>query len=178
MFDRGPIMTEEERVEFYNWCIKILPNVPRMTFNRKTYYFNTGNDKLVLLDKIYEIKQRIEDKENLHEFEKDVVLHDFIGYVMYDGYIHKHTDDNDGENIHVRFNVFISIPNFNTYYSDKIVDAIEGSYVLCRSGIDLHYSDVNPELKPRIALSFGYSLPKWKMNELCKEKKELYNIYI
>ena len=183
MYDRGSIMSEEERLEIYNWCISIIPNISMIFNNRKNLNFNTGNDNnndIVLLDKIYEIQKRIEDKENLHGFEKTTVLYDFVALIMYGGFIHGHTDQNDDsrELFHVRFNVFISVPKFNTYYAGHIVDAIPGSYVLCRSGVDWHYTDVNNELAPRIALSFGYLLPKWKMDELCKEKKELYGIYL
>lgn len=185
MYDRGAIMSEEERLEIYNWCISIIRKIPTIFNNRKNYYFNYGdenntNNDIVLLDKIYEIQKRIEDKENLHGFEKPKSLPDFIAMVLYDGFIHGHTDKNDTERelIHVRFNVFINVPKFNTYYAGNIIDAVPGSYVLCRSGIDWHYSDVNTELSPRTALSFGYLLPKWKMDELCKEKKELYGIYL
>ena len=186
MYNRGNIMTEEERLEILKWAHSFIPK--RNTFNNSSKLRLISNKRgdINILDiakdpavtvppAIFEIKKRLEKREQLNNFEKESHFGHFMSIVFKGGYIHKHTDPNDDTNklFHVRFNVFISVPKKGgtTYYAGNIVDAIEGSYVLSRSGIDYHWSDINEDEKPRIALSFGYCLPSWKVNDLCNDPK-------
>ena len=54
----------------------------------------------------------------------------------------------------------------NTYYDGKPLLVKEGSYVLCRSGLDYHWTDENESSRERISLSFGYFLPETFVNRL------------
>jgi len=167
-------MTEEERIKIHDWCIenfKYAKLEDNKIKNKKFYLLFLNNVNISINPLILEIKKRIEIKENLLYFEKANVLNDFIAYVYKDCKIHKHKDLNDKENelYQTRFNVFILNPfnkNFNTYYDNNIVETTEGSYAICRAGLDYHWTDVNNDFVPRITLSFGYMLPMWKINTL------------
>jgi hypothetical protein len=169
-YNRGLIMTEEERLQLLNWSINIMPITEKLRFRRLAYFF--GNDKSNVIDLVFEIKKRIEEKEQLSLYEEESKLKHFIGYIFPGGKIHKHTDTNDEDRklYHIRYNVFLLDPNLNTYYDNNILDSSEGTYALCRSGIDYHWTITNDEVLPRISLSFGYMVPKWKLDELLPEK--------
>jgi hypothetical protein len=177
-------MTEEERLEILKWAHTFIPKPGVFNNSRKlTYYgpnrgdinFSIPDNDLSIPPIIFEIKKRIEKTEGLKNFDHDSHFGDFLSFVFKDGFIHKHKDPNYDEKklFHLRFNVFIYIPKKGgtTYYCGNVVDTIEGSYVLCRSGIDYHWTDVNEDDNPRIALSFGYAVPGWKANDLCADPK-------
>lgn len=186
MYDRGNIMTEDERLEILKWANSFIPKPGVFNNSRKTRILqnNRGDINLLEMDKdpdvdvppaVFAIKKRIEKKENLQNFEHDTHFGHFMSIIFKGGYIHKHTDPNYDEKklFHVRFNVIITLPKKGgtTYYAGNQLDSKEGSYALCRSGIDYHWSDVVEGDIPRIALSFGYALPSWKVNDLCSDPK-------
>jgi hypothetical protein len=168
IFNRGIIMTEEERYTILKWVYDIIPFITKLPFKRAEYKLLKSNEKIPKI--IFDIKNRIEEREELTYYDESESLKDFIGFVFPNGKIMKHVDKlfNCGLLYHVRFNVFILKPdlNFDTYYNNKIINSSTGTYALCRSGIDEHYSDINLFNLPRITLSFGYSLPIWKINKL------------
>ena len=170
MYNRGIIMNEDERILIYNWVHSIYNNMRVITNGRRDYIILPEDNTIPSI--IFDIRDRIIKREQLEGYEKETKLNDFIGFIPIGGFIHKHKDMNDMERnlYHVRFNVYISIPKkgCTTYYDDNIVSTIEGCYVLSRSGIDLHWTDVNQDIIPRISLSFGFLLPADKVNDLCK----------
>jgi hypothetical protein len=165
MYDRGRIMTEEERHEIIEFvCASFFETRARP-------------DKLVLsydltpLDAsipncIWRIKKRLIERENLHPYSIEPIFRDFIGIILTGGSIGKHTDKNIGDFIHTRFNVFIELPNghVKTYYGGREVDSKRGHYTMCRSGMDMHYTDTNIHYLPRITLSFGFLVPRHVLN--------------
>ena len=173
MYNRGSIMTELERNELLNWANYLVENslMDELTHKRLSRRINLNDT--VINPLVFEIKKRLEQKEKLESFKHEHYVSDFITVVPTNGYIHKHTDPNDfTQNLfHTRFNIFISVPQIggNTYYDGHEVDAVEGCYVLSRSGVDLHWSDINKDTIPRISLSFGYLLPAEKVDELCND---------
>jgi len=181
-------MSEEERLEIINWChdnydtFEYLPSpkINNHTVKRRAKCIHESMKELP--PSIYNIFHRIEQKENIFrdrsKFPNDTDIdkngfHDFIAIIPYNSYIPKHVDRNSIKiNIYqVRFNVFISNPKdkCNTYYNGNIVDTTEGTYVLCRSGIDYHWTDINTNQKPRISLSFVYFLTGEQIDYLCKD---------
>ena len=186
MYNRGNIMTEEERLEILKWANSFIPKPGVFNNYRKLKHLSNARGDVNLLEIqkdpdvsvppiIFEIKKRIEKKEDLQKFENDTYFGHFMSFVFKDGFIHKHVDPNYDEKklFHVRFNVLISVPKKGgaTYYCGNVVDTVEGSYALCRSGIDYHWTDINEDDNPRVALSFGYALPSWKVNNLCSDPK-------
>jgi hypothetical protein len=140
----------------------------KYTFKRLNYYCVKKNPNILPL--IFHIKKRIIEKENLYGHKENIILRDFLAFVLPNGKIHRHTDDNgaDPNFIHVRFNVFILNPNdrFLTYYNHNIINTHPTTYSICLSGIDYHWTDTNLNELPRISLSYGFSLPRWKIDEL------------
>jgi len=173
MYNRGSIMNEDERIQLYNWAISMKQKMRILHNCRRDYKLLESDPEVLPL--VFEIRKRLEEKEDLASFEKEVSINDFLGFVSPGGYIYKHTDPNNFEKqcAHIRFNVYISVPKIGckTYYDGHLVDTQEGCYALCRSGIDEHWTDPNEDTIPRISLSFGYLLPAEKIDDLCKDPK-------
>ena len=173
MYNRGPIMNDIERFQLRDWAIGLMSkNVMHELSNNRLEYKISPQD-LDVLPLVFEIKNRIEERENLSSFEKETNLKDFLAICPSGSFIHKHCDPNIWERglFHVRFNVFITLPKLGgaTYYDGQVIDSVEGSYVLCRSGVDMHWSDPSEDVVQRISLSFGYMIPPEKVDDLCKD---------
>jgi hypothetical protein len=172
MYDRGAIMSEEERLKIKNWCLSVCSTSKILSFYRACFALNPNDKSIPPI--IFEIKRRIIEKEKLTGFQEEPRLKDFVAFILPGGRIPMHKDPNDAFSklYHVRFNIFIETPRKGcaTYYGGTKVTAIPGNYVFSRSGIDEHWSDRNEDIRPRISLSFGYLLPYWKVNELCANK--------
>lgn len=170
MYNRGPIMTTSERNELESWAIALLTSNTMTTSENKIKLKVLSENDGHIIPLIFELKRRVEEKERLTGFKKETSVKDNLIIVPKGGFLHKHTDPNDLQNnlFHIRFNIFISVnqTDFNAYYDGHVVDAVDGCYVLCRSGIDSHWSDINESEIPRISLSFGYLLPLEKIDEL------------
>jgi hypothetical protein len=173
MYNRGTIMSESERIEIRNWANELLFNNKMVELTNERLELKLDNDNSEIPPLVFEIRKRIEKKEHMETFEKEKHVKDFVTIISKTGFIHKHTDPNDIQRnlFHIRFNVFITIPTKGgtTYYDGHEIDAIAGSYVLCRSGIDEHWSDPNEDIIPRISLSFGYLVPAEKVDVLCSD---------
>jgi len=146
-------MSEDERILILNWINQRLESFPPLSFNRRSYTIKPDDPPI-----LFEIRNRIIQREKLENNAKEPLLGDFIGVVLPGGHIHPHKDVNKGCLIHTRFNVFIQLPKKGCamYYEHEIVDAHEGHYTRCNSGNDIHYSDVNEDTIPRIVLSYGF----------------------
>ena len=174
MYNRGLIMTREEQEILHKWTLELLSTNKIGTIVNGRYHKTLLKDDADVIPLVFEIDARIRKKENLGSFQKETHLGDFVTIIPKNGFIHKHLDPNKlQENLfHVRFNVFITVPSdgsMNVYYAGNEVNAVEMSYVLCRSGIDHHWSDPNISDVPRISLSFGYLLPVEKIDELTSD---------
>ena len=174
MYNRGPIMTPEECFDLNEWATELYRNGGLDDIGKGRFDLKLHTDNKNIIPIVFEIKKRIEEKEKLTSSKNETFIKDFLAVVPKNGYIHKHTDPNDFESMlfHVRFNVFISVPPSNagaTYYNGVIINSLPCCYVLCRSGIDEHWSDVNTSGIPRISLSFGYLLPAEKVDELTSD---------
>jgi len=173
MYNRGPIMIDEERIQIRDWANELMvkKKMKEITNGRFDCILCENNPDIHQL--VFEIRKRIEQREELYSFEKEKEVNDFVAVIPANGFIHKHRDPNIWERglFHVRFNVFITLPikGGTTYYDGHIIDAVEGSYVMCRSGIDEHWSESTECAVPRISLSFGYVLPPEKVDDLCKD---------
>jgi hypothetical protein len=109
MYNRGEIMSEIERQTIYNWVINTLwSKLETITFNRLHYFLNRNDSSILPL--IWEIKERIVNKESMGGFQQEPTLKDFLAVIPKTAYIQKHTDRNIRELVHIRFNVFISSP--------------------------------------------------------------------
>lgn len=180
MYNRGRIITDDERKIIYEWAMNLRPKMDFLSNNRRNYTITPNDPNVHPL--VYQIKQRLEEKENLIGFEREEKIKDFLAIISPGGYIYKHTDPSDFNRrlLHIRFNIFISVPKSDgeTYYDGQLVETKECSYVLCRSGIDEHWTEPSYDEDPRISFSFGYMLPPKKVDELCDPKYGTYkNLY-
>jgi hypothetical protein len=171
MYNRGPIMNDDERNRIRDWIHNLIINnkMQELQYDRLVYNINkTDNSDVIPL--VFEIKNRLERNEKLDSFENENYINHFVTVILKNGFIQKHTDPNDVPRnlFHIRFNIFITVPKKGgtTYYDGHEIDAVEGSYVLCRSGIDQHWSDPIEDDIQRISLSFGYLLPAKKVDDL------------
>jgi hypothetical protein len=168
-------MNDEERLCIRDWAIGLMSKALMIELSNKRleYKIDAIENDPDVAQIVFEIRKRIEEIEKLSSFEKDTYVNDFVAIVPTGGKIHRHCDQNCLKRglYHVRFNVFITLPKLGgiTYYDGHVIDSVEGSYVLCRSGVDEHWSDPNDDVVPRISLSFGYLLPCEKIDDLCKD---------
>jgi hypothetical protein len=163
-------MSEEERVNLYNWIEKDIKNeLTLLQYNR--YHYELHNNIVHPFIKI--LHDRLIKKEALEFYETKTVINDFLAYIPKDGFIHVHRDShpNESEFVHTRFNIFIQVPpnDMTTYYANLEVDTKERSYVISRSSVDFHYTEKNISDIPRISISFGFLLPREKVDDICKD---------
>ena len=181
MYNRGQIMSSHERDKLYSWATELFETGKMISLTYGRYEKKLLQTDEQILPIVFEIKKRIEECEDLAFCRNETeFIGDFIAYIPNKGYIHKHRDPNDLKNnlFHVRFNVFINVPGTgNTYYDGIQINSVEGSYVMCRSGVDYHWSDVNDSNIPRISLSFGYLLSPEKVDNLSKREYGTYKSY-
>lgn len=176
MYDRGEIMTEEERISILEW-LKVVEHSERFfrsPINRGEYTLFLDDPDVPIA--IWKIKRRLIEREGLYKYRQDPLYgknnnrsNDFVTFIYNNGILQPHTDLNgiDGT-IHCRFNVFLQVSSgCDTYYGGYLIEGNNRGYVMCRSGADTHWTTLNTG-DARIALSFGYLLPRAKMDELYK----------
>jgi hypothetical protein len=109
-------------------------------------------------DEIWQIKNKIVDFYGLHNKKQEPLYKDYCGYITNGGAIHKHTDPNEGNLIHARYNVMVSKP-FNggePIQNGFVLKVEEGDVWKCLAGRDTHWCNTVLGNKPRIVLSFGF----------------------
>jgi hypothetical protein len=164
------IVTVEEQTVLNQW---VIDNYLKFTLNPNNYgyytYVETICDNFKGSEKIKEIidviRDRVVEKENLHNYPTASQLHDFLYYMDSGTKLHFHKDPNDAGTYHIRFNVILKIPEMGgiPIYGGKKKEMVERSYIICRSGIDFHTSSVIKGTTPKILISFGFSIPKEKV---------------
>lgn len=109
---------------------------------------------------IWDIKKQVVDLYGLQNAKQEPVYKDYCGYITEGGAIHKHTDSNEGNLIHTRFNVLVSKPiaGGSPTQDGKEISVEEGDIWKCEAGKVLHWCTPVVGNKPRIVLSFGFLL--------------------
>ena len=150
------VITEAEQAELIQWA----------NANYHTFRKNGMGRQFQILGAdapscIWDIKQRIVDRENLHDAPQEPRFKDYMGYIQPGGQIHPHTDPNRDGLIHTRFNAVVQLPEKGgmPIYGGKVIPVAERQYVRCNSGIDEHYCELVEGTKARIVISFGFLLP-------------------
>ena len=166
-------MTEAERVEIVEWLCSIYFSMIVISPSVTGKGPGRLRKQLLPLDRdvplaVWRIRSRIVEREGLQAFCKEPIMEDLISIMLPGGKIYPHRDLNLGDYIHSRFNVFVQLPpgEFNTFYGGRRIEAVEGHYTLCRSGLDTHWSDVLENPVPRITLSFGFLIPLETVNRM------------
>lgn len=128
----------------------------------------TPNRKLLTLHKhlnspklFFDIKKRILDKENIvNNYIDDSTYGDYIGYITNGGKIHYHIDPTIPLHDHVRFNLFLSLPEKGGFpiYNGITIPVQVGDYVRCNSSKEYHECEMVEGQIPRIVASYGIYL--------------------
>ena len=162
------ILTIDEQEEIVNWVKKNYHKFISTGYHRCFSKIELHND---IPKCVNDIKLRIIEKENLHNEIQEPYFKDSIGYMWDGGQLHKHTDPNQGELIHTRFNVYVQLPLTGGYpiYDNKILRLKERTYICCRSGLDLHSCEMAEGSRERIIISFGYLLSKERVKNIIYE---------
>lgn len=154
------ILTEEEQTIIVSWVkqyYKYFFHNGEQKYNQKLNYFK--NFPKCILD----IKKRIFDKEQLHEYTIEPIFKDSIGIMFEGSSLHFHTDPNpqDSDLIHTRYNVYVQLPEKGGYpiYNNIHCRLKERTYICCRSGLDMHGCAKVEGERERIIISFGVLLP-------------------
>ena len=133
------------------------------------------NRKLLTLPKesntpslFFDIKKRILHKENItNNYIEDSTYGDYVGYITNGGKIHYHNDPTIPGYDHIRFNLFLSIPEKGGFpiYNRITIPVILGDYVRCNSSKEYHECEMVEGNVPRIVISYGIYL-KQEENKL------------
>jgi hypothetical protein len=152
----GLICTNAEQKVIVQW---VMENHQSFIPNGNARCFQPIHQRPDIPPEVQVIRDRIIDREGLGELkELRPPLPDFISHVSLGGKIHPHTDPNSGELFHIRFNVFLQLPERGgrPIYGGTRLEPLERSYLPCVAGRDLHTCEVVEGSKARIALSFGF----------------------
>ena len=130
------------------------------------------NRKLLTLPKesntpslFFDIKKRILHKENItNNYIDDSTYGDYIGYITNGGKIHYHNDPTITGYDHIRFNLFLSIPEKGGFpiYNGVTIPVTLGDYVRCNSSKEYHECEIVEGDVPRIVISYGIYLKNEK----------------
>jgi hypothetical protein len=159
------ILTNEEQEIIVQWVKK---NYLRLKKNGEYKYMKSMYEIPDIPKIVWEIRKRIVEKENLQNAKQDPLFKDTIGCMLNGGQLHKHTDPNIDDLIHTRFNVYVQLPNEGGYpiYDDKTYKLKERTYICCRAGLDYHCCEKVIGDRERIILSYGFLLPKERVENI------------
>jgi hypothetical protein len=149
-------ITNSEKQELNDWANVNKNRFTPNGFGRQFGIFsNIGYPKAALA-----IRKRIIEQFSLGSAIQEPMFKDYCGYITEGGAIHKHSDPNQGDLIHTRFNVLISKPVSGgiPVQNDKEIVVEEGDVWRCDAGIVKHWCTEVVGGKPRIVCSFGFLL--------------------
>jgi hypothetical protein len=119
-------------------------------------------------DSIHELISTIKNKlieiEGINDWKKEPMYGDFIGINSEGSSIHVHTDYNDGDYIHTRWNLILSYPEDggHSMYDGEINVLEENLIWKCIAGKYFHGSTEVIGSKPRVTLSLGFLIKEVK----------------
>lgn len=168
--DKNVIITKEEQnllICFANKEYKLIKNnesIFNYGIKNKSWDVNISDipkNETVITNLIESIRQRIIKNENITFTSEPSKLPSFFQILEEDAATHVHTDSNDLNNYHIRFNLIIQNAEEGgvPVYNGITKHCQEREYVLCRSGLDTHYCSKIKGNKPRFAISFGFNIP-------------------
>jgi len=158
-FDNTPIITEDEQKFVVDWVRKNCKFFDANGYNRYKKHLDFFPNVPSVFD---EVKQRIIKKENLYGYRQEPIFRDSIAYMLDGGKLHLHKDPNRDGLIHVRFNVYVQIPEQGGYpiYGNKLCTLTERTYICCVAGRDFHECSQVVGKRERIMISYGFLIPE------------------
>lgn len=149
-------ISDDERQTLLDWVNINEDNFILNKFsNRRFFKFDKDS---TINGLVSEIKNRVITIESISNWKEEPTYMDYIGINYEGGNIHLHTDLNDGDFIHTRYNVILSYPEEGgeSIYGKDINVLEENMVWKCVAGKILHGSTPVKGKKKRITLSLGF----------------------
>ena len=149
-------ISNKEKNYLLDWVQNNLHKIPP---NGEGRYFESLNlIKNSPLDLVKNLKKRIIKLENIIDWVEEPLLSDYIGIILKGSAIHPHTDQNQDNYVHTRYNIILSWPEGGgeSIYGENINNLKENLIWKCIAGKVQHASIPVRGDKPRITLSLGF----------------------
>lgn len=153
-----------EREVISSWALRRYCDFQPNGFGRQ--FGNLYRPDLGVPDECWAVRQRVVDQFHLHAFSTEPMFRDYCGFITEGGAIHHHSDPDNSKGVHVRYNVMISKPHSggDPYQDDVLIPVEEGEVWRCNASRVTHWCSAVVGDKPRIVLSFGFSIPEEVFN--------------
>ena len=147
-----------EKEYLLDWVNKNKHKFPANLASKNRHFVILKNIENSPLELVEEIKNRIIKLENIQNWLDEPLMHDYIGINSHGGAIHPHTDPNQDDYIHTRYNIILSYPKEGgeSIYGNNINTLEENMIWKCIAGKVMHSSKPVIGSKPRITLSLGF----------------------
>lgn len=156
------ILNPKEQNEIIKWAQEKYNHFEVIGYNRWRCVLEYAPSYPKIIDII---KQRIVEIENLQNSIQEPIYKDSIIYMQNGSKIHKNISPNNGNLIHVRFNVYVQIPKNGglPIYNNISYEIKERCYICSKSGIDYNECDQIFGNKELIILSYGFLMDKFEL---------------
>lgn len=156
------ILNVEEQNEIVEWAQEKYNHFEVVGYNRWRCVLEYAPEYPKIIDIV---KQRIIEIENLQNSIQEPIYKDSIVYMKNGSKLNRHTNPNNGNLIHVRFNVYVQIPKKGgmPIYNDILYEIKERRYICCKSGIDFHECTQVSGDRERIILSYGFLMDSFEL---------------
>lgn len=164
-YDSEFCMSDEERDEIVSLVMNNKDKFHSTGFRRYRCQFD-GIDTIPNVLK--NLKKRIVERECLEGYETDPTFGDSVSYMTNGGELHPHTDPPHDGKEHIRFNVYVQLPEYGgrPIYAGVKHNLREKQYICCRSSMDLHSVTKCVGSRIRIMVSFGFIIPRKEIGEI------------
>ena len=151
-------ISNEEKNYLVNWVKNNIHEFKSNKSGKGRYFRPLKEIKNAPLDLVKKLKEKIIKLENIVDWIEEPLMSDYIGINVEGAFIHPHTDSNQDNYIHTRYNIILSWPEKGgeSIYGGNINILKENLIWKCIAGKVIHAS--NPVIgdKPRITLSLGF----------------------
>lgn len=151
------IISDSEKIYLLNWIYENKKYFSKNTNGNHRYYLMIQDYHRLIPDLFFSIKNKILMYENIKEYRLEPIFKDMVTFIEKNGFIHDHIDPTQNGYKHVRFNLFLSKPDFGgePIYGGNILNIEEGEYI--KYEVDSIHHSSKPVLgnKPRITISYG-----------------------
>lgn len=157
-FSSEYIISEDEKIEIVKWVENNKQEFDKNGFNRWKQHLDYFDD----LPHIFNtIKQRIIERENLQSYEYEPLFRDSIAYMIDGGKLHEHIDPKHKGKEHIRFNVYVQLPEKGgrPIYDNVQHNLKERQYICCKASIDRHSATQCYGQRARVMISYGFLIP-------------------
>lgn len=153
-------ITKEEQIQLVDWACS---NLKFLGSNGPGRFFGKISELTNSPDLLQILKKRIITLEGFQDYKNDPFFGDFISFNFDGAEIHEHIDPNEEGRVHTRYNLLICMPETGgipIYDKQYQIPVKEKMLWRCVAGKYYHKSTTVVGNRPRINISFGFSLPQ------------------